>query len=141
MIERMHATRIVGNLMRLSLEGPLDEATRDAELAKVAASCDDVQKAMQAAYKLGAENSVDPMRLQAAKTVLPYVRPQLQAIEAVLIDERDKGDPAVLMNQLRALIAAHPELLTALTQPIEGESTQVNDDDTTTSSQEPVVER
>ena len=60
------------------------------------------------------QNSVDPVRVAAAKAVLPFLRPTLASVEQTNIDPRDAVDPGALLQQLQALIAEKPHLLELL---------------------------
>lgn len=53
---------------------------------------------------------IDPVRVAAAKAVLPFLRPVLSAVEQTNVDPRDKLDPAELAVKLASMFHANPGL-------------------------------
>jgi hypothetical protein len=76
-------------------------------------------------YMLGvmSDQSADPaMRLDAAKAAAPYVHARLSATEITTSDPRDNADPEQVMAQIRALVAANPELADMLSESVASEA-------------------
>ncbi len=63
----------------------------------------------------------DPVRIEAAKAVAPYLAPKLSAVELTgQFDGDEKLTEPEILERLKALIHEHPALLDKLSVPAQG---------------------
>lgn len=67
-----------------------------------------------AALKDKQGKKVDPTRVAAAKAVLPFLRPQLSAVEQTNVEPRDQLKDDEILARLQALVIEKPHLLDQL---------------------------
>jgi hypothetical protein len=59
-------------------------------------------------------NPVDPNRITAARSVLPFLRPTFSSVEQTIIDSADRVSESDLLSKLQALVTAYPDLVRKL---------------------------
>ena len=83
-----------------------DEATKDAIRAS------QLVNFLHKQALSGEDVKVDPAKVNAAKAVLPFLKPTLSSVEQT--NHAPTRNPEEIMNEIRAMLEAKPELLATL---------------------------